>query len=144
MQTKLFSPCLASFIIKSSSESLSFNLAHKTCQDCGQLRPFTVKRTLGATNRVKTDTIEFFFQENPSMRLASRSIWRFWRHAFSEKSKRKKKFCQIIEVTFFALWFHDFFQNRRMQNSLQIFSVKSSWEVHWIVMFQTDVVWIST
>ena len=33
----------------------------KTCQDCDQLRPFTVKRTCPAKTRMKTDIIEFFF-----------------------------------------------------------------------------------
>ena len=32
----------------------------KTCQDCDQLRPFTVKRTCPAKNRVNCDIIEFF------------------------------------------------------------------------------------
>ena len=49
----------------------------KTCQDCDQLRPFTVKRTCPAKTRIKTDIIEKKFQENSSMDLASTMIWRF-------------------------------------------------------------------
>ena len=46
----------------------------KTCQDCDQLRPFTVKKTCPAKSRINSDIIEFFFQEDSSMDLASRMI----------------------------------------------------------------------
>ena len=82
----------------------------KTCQDCDQLRPFTVKRTCPAKTRIKTDIIESFFQEDPCMDLASRLIWRCFLETPSNESARKSKFCQIIWVTFITLWFHEFFQ----------------------------------
>ena len=34
----------------------------KTCQDCDQLRPFTVKKTCPAKSRINSDIIEFFFK----------------------------------------------------------------------------------
>ena len=82
----------------------------KTCQDCDQLRPFTVKRTCPAKNRANSDIIESFFQEDPCMDLASRLIWRCFIETPSNESARKSKFCQIIWVTFITLWFHEFFQ----------------------------------
>ena len=82
----------------------------KTCQDCDQLRPFTVKRTCPAKNRANSDIIESFFQEDPCMDLASRLIWRCFLETPSNESARKSKFCQIIWVTFITLWFHEFFQ----------------------------------
>ena len=44
-------------------DDLNFFLKNqiKTCQDCDQLRPFTVKRTCPAETRIKTDKIEFFW-----------------------------------------------------------------------------------
>ena len=82
----------------------------KTCQDCDQLRPFTVKRTCPAKNRANFDIIESFFQEDPCMDLASRLIWRCFIETPSNESARKSKFCQIIWVTFITLWFPEFFQ----------------------------------
>ena len=115
----------------------------KTCQDCDQLRPFTVKRTCPAKNRANSDIIESFFQEDPCMDLASRLIWRCFIETPSNESARKSKFCQIIWVTFITLWFHEFFncfQYCQAQKFSADFSVKSSWEVRWIVMFQMDAV----
>ena len=51
-----------------------------------------------------------------------------------------EKFCQIIWVTFFTLWFHEFFQLLFKKDKHKKNSVKSSCEVHWIVMFQKDAV----
>ena len=97
MQTKLFSPCLASFIIKSSSESLSLNFTDKTCQDCGQLRPFTVKRTYTATNRVILVGINCKNWKDSSMRLAFRQVTRFGSDYLWKVTKMHWFFfCQII------------------------------------------------
>ena len=46
----------------------------KTCQDCDQLRPFTVKKTCPAKKRINSDIIEKKFQADPCMDLASRLI----------------------------------------------------------------------
>ena len=106
----------------------------KTCQDCDQLRPFTVKRTCPAKTRIKTDTIEFFFQEDSSMDLTSRMIWRFGHliklhpNSFSVKSQSVALHFAISQV--FA-----------EETKETYFSVKSSWEVNWIIMFQKDAVW---
>ena len=54
-----------------------------------------MKKTCPAKTRMKTDTIEFFFQEDPSMRLASR-----W---------SKGVFCQITKDSFEFLSFNKFF-----------------------------------
>ena len=37
----------------------------KTCQDCDQLRPFTVKRTCPTKNRANSDIIESFLKGPP-------------------------------------------------------------------------------
>ena len=92
----------------------------KTCQDCDQLRPFTVKRTCPAKNRANSDIIESFFQEDPCMDLASRLIWRCFLETPSNESARKSKFCQIIWVTFITLWFHEFFQLLSILSSSKI------------------------
>ena len=92
----------------------------KTCQDCDQLRPFTVKRTCPAKNRANSDIIESFFQEDPCMDLASRLIWRCFIETPSNESARKSKFCQIIWVTFITLWFHEFFQLLSILSSSKI------------------------
>ena len=92
----------------------------KTCQDCDQLRPFTVKRTCPAKNRANSDIIESFFQEDPCMDLASRLIWRCFIETPSNEGVRKSKFCQIIWVTFITLWFHEFFQLLSILSSSKI------------------------
>ena len=92
----------------------------KTCQDCDQLRPFTVKRTCPAKNRANSDIIESFFQEDPCMDLASRLIWRCFIETPSNESALKSKFCQIIWVTFITLWFHEFFQLLSILSSSKI------------------------
>ena len=71
------------------------------------------------------------------MRLTSRSIWRltkFNRSSFSVKSQRA-----VLNFGHLTIFLD--------QNSLfkikcvsAYFSVKSSWEVHWIIMFQMDLV----
>ena len=62
------------------------------------------------------------------MRLVSRLIWRltnFDRHSFSVKLQSAVLiFCHLTSFL-----------------GVLLFSVKSSWEVHWIVMFQKDAVW---
>ena len=92
-----------------------------------------MERTWTAKTRVKTDIIEFFFQEDSSMDLASRMIWRFGcpmkldTSRFSVKSQSPVlHFCHLTS----------FSKETKETN----FSVKSSWEVRWIIMFQKDVV----
>ena len=66
-----------------------------------------------------------------------------WFEGFGDIFKAStEKFCQIIWVTFFALWFHKFFQLLFKKDKHNKKSVKSSYEVHWIVMFQKDAVCI--
>ena len=93
-----------------------------------------MERTSTAKNRVKTDIIEYFFQEDSIMDLASRMIWRFGhlmkldKSSFSVKSQSAVlHFCNLT----------NFAKETKETN----FSVKSSWEVHWIIMFQKDAVW---
>ena len=92
-----------------------------------------MKRTCPAKSRIITDTIKKNFQENSSMDLASRMIWRFGRpmkldtSSFSVKSQSAVlHFCHLTS-----------FAEETKEN---IFSVKSSWEVRWIIMFQKDAV----
>ena len=74
------------------------------------------------------------------MDLASRMIWRFGcpmsvRHKqfFCQITKCSFNFCHLTEFFFSSSSFHcQFWQNS--------FSVNSSWEVHWIIMFQKDAV----
>ena len=61
-----------------------------------------MKVTWSAKTRIKTDIIEFFFQEDSSMDLASRMIWRFGRpmkldtSSFSVKSQNAVlHFCHL-------------------------------------------------
>ena len=105
----------------------------KTCQDCDQLRPFTVKRTCPAKSRIKTDTIEFFFQEDSSMDLAFRLIRRYFLNCFFSSKKILSNHLSDLHNTLISPIFYIAIQNRQ-------FSVKSSKEVYWIVMFQKDAV----
>ena len=92
-----------------------------------------MKVTWSAKTRIKTDIIEFFFQEDSSMDLASRMIWRFGRpmkldtSSFSVKSPSAVlHFCHLTS-----------FAEETKENT---FSAKSSWKVRWIIMFQKDAV----
>ena len=77
------------------------------------------------------------------MHLASRLIWRFvpdkpvdkirWKHFFRQITKYSFKFLPFNEVFFHHHHFIGGFGKT-------VFSVKSSWEVHWIIMFQKDTV----
>ena len=94
-----------------------------------------MKRTCSAKNRANFDIIESFFQEDPCMDLASRLIWS-WQNSMEAVflSNHKVHFCisviwQVLSFRFTVKW-------------EKYFSVKSSWEVHWIVMFQKDAVCI--
>ena len=93
-----------------------------------------MKVTWSAKPRIKTDIVDFFFQGDSSMDLAFRMIWRFGRpmkldtSSFSVKSQ--SAVLHLCHLTNFA-------KETKETN----FSVKSSWEVHWIIMFQKDAVW---
>ena len=62
-----------------------------------------------AKSRLKTDTIEIYFQEDPSMRLTSRLIWgltKFDGSSFFVKSQSAViNFCHL---TSFYCWYHHF------------------------------------
>ena len=71
------------------------------------------------------------------MRLTSRSIWRltkFDRSSFSVKSQRA-----VLNFGHLMIFLD---QNSlfKIKGVSAYFSVKSSWEVHWIIMFQMDLV----
>ena len=92
-----------------------------------------MKRTCPAKNRANFDIIESFFQEDPCMDLASRLIWS-WQNSTEAVflSNRKVQFWISVIWQVFSFWFTVKWE--------KYFSVKSSWEVHWIVMFQKDAV----
>ena len=92
-----------------------------------------MKRTCLAKNRANFDIIESFFQEDPCMDLASRLIWS-WQNSTEAVflSNRKVQFWISVIWQVFSFWFTVKWE--------KYFSVKSSWEVHWIVMFQKDAV----
>ena len=75
----------------------------------------------------------FFFQEDLSMDLASRMIWKFGRpmklHTSSFSVKSQSAVLHFHHSTNFA-------RDTKETN----FSVKSSWKIHWIIMFQKDAV----
>ena len=71
------------------------------------------------------------------MRLASRSIWRFVSNSVQTEEKNSSNGKKL--TLHLVIW-------RKKAASIEsksktIFSVKSSWEVHWILMFQKDLVW---
>ena len=109
-----------------------------------------MKRTCPAKTRIKTDIIEFFFQDDPCMDLASRLIWNLSPELQADKIQQKQFFCQIPKCSFEFLSFDNFFFSNHhvisgfaKETKNNYFSVKSSWEVHWMIMFQKDVVWIT-
>ena len=72
--------------------------------------------------RVKTDTIDFFFQEDSSMDLASRMIRRFYRPMKLDTSS----FSVISQSAVLHCCHLSNFAKETKENN---FSVKSSWEV---------------
>ena len=92
-----------------------------------------MKRTCPAKNRANFDIIESFFQEDPCMDLASRLIW-------SWQNSTEAVFLSNRKVQFWISVIWQVFSFRFTVKWEKYFSVKSSWEVHWIVMFQKDAV----
>ena len=88
-----------------------------------------MKRTSPAKNRLKANVIKNKFQEDPSMRLPSRLIWRFCRHFL--KLILSNHLSNLLPTLISRI-----FQLLLKIGKRNFFSVKSSWEVHWIVMFQ--------
>ena len=73
---------------------------------------------------------------------------RFWRHFLKRTSSVKLRAKKILSNHWSNLIrildltdFFNSFQNRQIKKLSADFSVKSSWEVHWIIMFQKDAVW---
>ena len=67
-----------------------------------------MKRTCPAKTRIKTDIIEFFFQDDPCMDLASRLIWNLSPELQADKIQQKQFFCQITKCSFEFLSFDNF------------------------------------
>ena len=98
-----------------------------------------MKSTNSAKNREKADLIE---------KKWTRSIHAFVNQIdlkFISNQLRKAETCQNVFTEFVTLQFHK--KNCTANHfcfrwyPFADFSVKSSWEVNWIVMFQTDAVW---
>ena len=101
-----------------------------------------VERTCPAKNRISSDKIFFFFQEDSSMDLASRLIWNLSPELHAGKIQQKQFFCQIAKCTFDFLPFDNFSFQSSFYQWFCYFSVKLSWEVRWIIMFKKDAVCI--
>ena len=102
-----------------------------------------MERTWPAKNRIKFDVIDFFFQEDPCMDLTFTLIWNLSPEMHADKIQQKQFLCQIALCSFEFLSFDNFFFQSSCYQWFCNFSVKSSWEVRWIIMFQKDKVWSS-
>ena len=104
------------------------------------------QNTSPAKTRIKTDIIEKKFQENPCMDLSSGLIWNLNPELQADKIQLKQFFCQITKYSFEFLSFDNFFSPQfpsfAEETKETNFSVKSSWQVNWVIMFQKDAVWM--
>ena len=94
-----------------------------------------MKRTCPAKTRIKIDTIEFFFFSRRFIHgFGFQNDLKIWS---SNEVRHKQFFCQITKCSFTFCHLTSFAEETKETN----FSVKSSWEVNWIIMFQKDAVW---
>jgi hypothetical protein len=94
-----------------------------------------VKRTCPAKTRIETDIIEKIFSRRFIHGFGFQNDLKIWS---SNEVRHKQFFCQITKCSFTFCHLTSFDEATKETN----FSVKSSWEVNWIVMFQKDAVCI--